>query len=145
MNLLSPLLIAYWNFKHYGVCGLCGKKCRFRHRLPLKSLSVGIISNSRGGKVHTRYVENQPVSSSVSWSLNQVWASLHFEIREVPSIDQWFQRYQRYTLRGSSFRAIPFEIVSRKSKDTKWKVPRQLLATRVQIHKSNFRDYFPAL
>ena len=39
---------------------------RFRHRIPLKSLSVGIISNSRGGKVHTIYVENQPVSSSVS-------------------------------------------------------------------------------
>ena len=41
------LLLIAWNLwvKHYGVCDLCGKKCKFLHRISLKSLSLGIILN----------------------------------------------------------------------------------------------------
>ena len=40
----------FW-VKHYGVCDLCGKKCKFLHQISLKSLSLEINSTFGGNNV----------------------------------------------------------------------------------------------
>ena len=40
-----------FSVKHYGVCDLCGKKCKFLRQISLKSLSLEINSTSGGDNV----------------------------------------------------------------------------------------------